>query len=440
MLQIQTVFSLFRGVCKQGASIVCMPGIVAILFFAGCSGLLPTNQNKNNNTIVVPIAIRGTLAKPLAAKRGQTPGDSIAVLLAAKKVLVCQGNNYSLVTIVNGSFTATAAKGAATALVFLDSNNNYIGNLCASGLNMLPLRNLKNGDSTTIDLSTLTLSGTSVVPAHNPLGDEILVTESEIAMMKELGGYYEALAKNIDADNDGIPDVLSDRQLLINTMFIVNGGKFGKDSVAPIPVDTADRYINYSVRISGNKPLIPINQNVTMSGPVESPYNDISFGGYAQLDGFLAFFKRDTVMVPGSPLGSNLLPFKKGTYTITLNGTNNYTLNYSNINAKYYLVKAAPTLHTNSAGKLVSISVTYTLSDGSSIDPTSFITNLQFILQGSSGILAQYGSMYESIPTSNTITNFRDYMLPTPLDISLLQGVSVNYNDLLGNEYNTTWQ
>jgi hypothetical protein len=413
---------------------VCVIGSIAVaLAFAGCSHNSPNSARGNS---VPQIAIRGTIPAAASPKRLGAQADSAAILATARKVLVCQGNLYSLATITNGSFTASASRGAATALVFLDSSNTYLGNLFAGGLNMLPLTNLKNGDSTVIDLTTLTLSGTGVVPAHNPLGDEIMISGPEIEMLRAVGGYYESLAKNLDADNNGIPDVLSDRQLLINTLFNVTCGKYGVDGVAPVPTDTASKFITYSVRISADRPLIPQDSDVAFSGPVANPYPDIVRCGYAQMDGFLAFFQRQA---QAQPAGS--LPFEKGTYTVTLNGSDNYTLDYSNIDAKYFMAIAAPTLHTNSEGKLVSISVTYTLSDGSTVDPASFITNLQFLLHDSTGaMLGQYGSMYESIPTSSTITDFNDYTLPAPIDILRLLSVSVNYNDLLGNEYNTSWQ
>jgi len=51
---------------------------------------------------------------------------------------------------------------------------------------MLPLGDLKDGESTTIDLQSLTLDSTSVVPSHNPIGDEINITEAEVTRLKEL--------------------------------------------------------------------------------------------------------------------------------------------------------------------------------------------------------------------------------------------------------------
>jgi len=91
----------------------------------------------------------------------------------AKKVLVFNSTSYQLFNIEGSSFTAEALSGTATALAFLDEGNRYIGCLCAGGLNVLPMVSLKNVDNTVIDLSTLTLDGTSVIPANNPIGDEI---------------------------------------------------------------------------------------------------------------------------------------------------------------------------------------------------------------------------------------------------------------------------
>ena len=89
----------------------------------------------------------------------------------------------------------------------MGENNSYIGCLHSGGLNALPLISLKEGDNTVIDLSTLTLDGTNVIPANNPIGDEIKLNQDEIERYQQLGAFYESLSYNIDADNDGIVSV-----------------------------------------------------------------------------------------------------------------------------------------------------------------------------------------------------------------------------------------
>ena len=91
-------------------------------------------------------------------------------LVDAKKVMIFSANTfshgmyYSFVDISDGAFTAYSQMGFATAMVFLDSDNKYIGNLCTEGLNVLPLANLSDGENTVIDLSTLTLLRTMFFP------------------------------------------------------------------------------------------------------------------------------------------------------------------------------------------------------------------------------------------------------------------------------------
>ncbi|MBE0654110.1 MAG: hypothetical protein IH594_09950, partial [Bacteroidales bacterium] len=137
-------------------------------------------------------------------------------LADASKVVVFTGERYTVVEIVNNSFSLEAPVGSATALIFVDAANQYIGNLSVSGLNILPLINLSDGDNTVIDLSTLTLYETSVVPANNPIGKEIMISAEDIELLKEISSLYEAIAKNLDADNDGVLDNFTGKQLVIN--------------------------------------------------------------------------------------------------------------------------------------------------------------------------------------------------------------------------------
>jgi hypothetical protein len=410
----------------------------SIIFFAvgvlflGC-GLGPKNPNGNGN---VQIPIKGTIAAGLSKVARASAGSS--VLTDAKKVLAFYGGRYDIANIVNGSFTVNADVGSATALVFLDANNKYIGNLFAGGLNLLPLGNLKNGDSTVIDLQTLALDSTGVVPSHDPIGDEIIVSDAEVARLRELGSFFESLAKNIDANNDGVPDILSNTQLKISSHFSINGARWGVNSTPPSQFDTTNVAINYAVRIEGPISMAPANgSTVSLSGPAANPYTDIMRDGYvAEMDCFISFFKRSA----GASTGMVFPPFEKGTYSFTLNGSAFYTLDYSNINAKYYMVIAAPTLHTDASGKVVSVSIEYKLPDNTIVNPVNFVTILQLQFGKTDGGRIEIGRLYEGVKTNQTITDLTSVATPEPVDVSLLSGLSVNYNDLLWNEYDVRWQ
>lgn len=392
------------------------------------------NDLKSNNSRIV---IKGTIPGSIRKSAGLEPADQLS-LSNAKKVLVFNSDEYKLFSIEDSSFSVEAQSGTATALAFLDAGNKYIGCLCSGGLNVLPLVSLKDGDNTIINLSTLTLVGTSVIPANNPIGNEINLNEEEIARYKELGTYYESLSKNIDADNDGIPDILANKQLSISTLFSTQGGQWGINDIAASVVDTSKLFINYMVLINGGKGLTFSDGNISFSGPEESPSDNISIHGYNLTpggpQGFLASFKRELFRPPpDAPDWNVLLPFKKGAYTLTLDDNKLYSLNYSNISSKYYLVLIIPTLHTNEEGKLVSISLEYKLPDNKSIvNPINLLTSVMVHLGNPQEF---YNSPWLTNETGFTVIN-----LGAPLDISSLHHVDIFYDDILGNQYDIIWQ
>jgi hypothetical protein len=405
---------------------------IAILIVS-CKKDNALDNNPGNSGIV----IKGTIP---ANRSAQLKSGSSLSLSDAAKVLVYSNNYYKLYDIVNGAFSVTGELGSGIALIFLDSNNQYIGNLSSKGLNMLPLGSLSNGDNTTIDLSSLTLVGNSVIPSHDPLGNEIIISDAEISSLKVIGGYYASIAKNIDTDNDGIPDVLSDKQLVIYSQFARYSGKWGYNDSAPLPTDSIHSYFNYSVNIDGGSGLTFSNGDITLSGPGDSPYNDISTWGYMMAPqcgggrGFIASFNRQANAPADAPWGTAFLPFKMGTYTLTLDGSNLHTLNYSNIGVKYNLVIIAPTLHTNSDGKLTSLSFEYKLPDGTIISPASMLTDV--MVQFCTNSMSQfYNSTRLTTATGFSVINF-----DTPIDISSLFQIDIWYNDLLGNSYDIIWR
>ena len=90
-------------------------------------------------------------------------------------------------------------------------------------------------------------------------------------------------------------------------------------------VDTSNILINYILRIGTGKALKPTNTNVIVSGPAGTPHNDIRQTSFAfGPDCFIASFVREAPPSPGHPMGSIMLPFGKGTYTITLENKNLY--------------------------------------------------------------------------------------------------------------------
>lgn len=399
--------------------------------------LLLVSCKKDDNSNNSGIAIKGSIPQGMR-KSAENSIDGSVSLSDAKKVLVFSKYYYKLYDITDGSFSVSGQIGTGVALIFLDEDNKYIGNLSSQGLNMLPLGNLTNGDNTQIDLSTLTLVGNSVIPAHDPLGNEIIISETEINSLKSISTYYQSIAKNIDADNDGIPDVLSNKQLVVSSIFARYSGHWGQNNTPPLIKNESQCFINYSLEIQGGSGLTFSDGNIALSGPADDPYTDITTWGSSinpgDGSGFISTYCIQAQAPEGAPWGTSFLPFRQGTYTLTLDGNRSFTLDYSNIDAKYNLVIIAPTLHTNGEGKLTSITFEYKLPDGTVINPASMLTNV--MVQCTDSQMYQF---YNS-PRLASDSDFSVLNLDSPLDISSLNGIDIWYDDLLGNQYNIIWR
>jgi len=114
-----------------------------------------------------------------------------------------------------------------------------------------------------------------------------------------------------------------------------------------------------------------------------------------------------------------------------------------NIDARQNLLFVLPTLHTNSQGQLVSISLEYKLPDGTSIDPVNILTDIMIQLNDDSGNQYYYSPWLKNenagIEECNCVNGLFSYTLDKPVDISHLIKITIPYNDLLGNTYFINW-
>lgn len=403
--------------------------VVTLLFaFVSC------NKDKNSGG-GSGIVIKGKILGNVSMKSSGAKSLNTIPLSDAKKILVVDLDNGNLasdeVDITDGSFSVSASMGMATSLVFLDANNNYIGTLSTHGLYLLPLNKLTDGENTSIDLADLTLSGTSVIPSHDPLGNEIIISDDEINRLKSVEGFFETLAKNLDANNDNILDILDNKQLFIKTRFWVNAIHWGLNSTAPSMSDIDLSSLGYQMELDGEKGFGKPN-SIIVTGPVENPYNDIStkFINSDGMGGFYAGISRTGGL------------FQKGTYSINIDAYS-CTMNYSNIDVSLNQLFVLPTLHTNSEGKVTSISLEYKLPDGTSIDPVNFLTAV--MIQFTDDTQNQYFNS-PWLVNANTgqhkgehVEGVFTYTPAIPVDISHLTNITIPYNDLLGNTYFISW-
>ena len=383
------------------------------------------------------ISIKGEISTSSKGNGSHVKSANAFSLADATKVLIFYGNQYTISDIKNGSFSAQAPEGSATVIAFLDANNQFIGNLFAGGLNMLPLVGL--GNVTSIDLSTLTLDGTRVIPANDPIGNSIILTEQEVTFMKQVGAYYESLAKNIDTDNDGQPDIMTGTDLRINTQVGLHAGKWGLNDTKPVFIDKSKIFADYTLRIEGDRKMYISEDNVGLVGPEVDPYTNIMNSFKIKNSDVFQYYYR--ISNPnGKPDEQVNPPFKAGTYTFSLSSGKKYTFNYSNVNMGNYLVLVIPTFHTNDKNQLTSITYEYQLPDSTTVDPRNLLKSIVGIQLNTANAqqLYQDFNLYEK----KNLTNY-DYSeknLPTPIDLGMIAQINIGYVDLLGNEYDIIWR
>lgn len=397
--------------------------------------------SKENSPDTKGIIIKGRIsASGLKSNTNLKTTHTECTLADAKKILVFNSSGgYELFNIEDSSFAARAMQGTAAALVFLGDANNFIGCLQAGGLNVLPLVSLRDGDNTVIDLSNLTLDGTNVLPSNNPIGAEINLNQEEIERYRQFGSFFKSLSKNIDADGDGKPDLIDRKALYISTMYDIYCGMWGLNNTAPQIIDTSRLFVNYVLRIWGEKSIIPVNTDITLSGPESLPYNDIEKSYYTLApDGFIAMFRRPTTAPSGYPFGSAFLPFGDGKYNLNLDDKT-YALQYSKVDAKYFFILALPTVHTNDNNEITSISIEYKNIFGETINPENFVYQTMVQLNSGNNQLDQIGCLWEN-PEAKTNTELYDFVSSKKINASDLTGINVCYLDLVGNSYNINFR
>lgn len=379
-------------------------------------------------------------------------------LADAKKVMIFYANEHIIVDIKkDGTFSGAVPIGNSTVVAFLTANNEFIGNLFTGGLNFLPLAGFDDKINS-IDLSTLTLDGTRVIPANDPIGKSIILSEAEIDFMKEIGVFYESLVKNIDMNNDNIPDVLSEKNLTFNTENGFTAGNFGISGSSEAQIATTIDYRGGRVLVVEgftnwfSKRDRNIIYNATLTGPEENPHTDLrntvnrgDFGDNEVGARFQLKFERSN----GEQLNS-------GSYNLLMDNTNFKFNFYFDLNMKNFWVYTIPTLHVNSKGEITNVSLKFQLPDGRPVDPKKLLSTsigVQFDVlvfdksmekykyQQGQGTTALVEVVRQDILTSLSDNyDFYNVKLSVPIKLSNIKGVNTTYYDMFGNRAGNSWE
>ena len=406
--------------------------LIACVLFTSCDGF-SLFQKK--------ITIKGKISTS-SKSSAQRAKSSTPTLADAAKVLVFYGNEYDLVNISSGSFTSQAPAGSAACLVFLDANNKFIGNLFAGGINVLPLVNM--GNTSSIDLSTLTLDGTRVIPANDPIGSTIQLTSQELDFLTNVGAYYQTLSKNIDMDNDNSPDIIDGDQIRVNTIINMRVGSFGTDSKQLVMV-TPDKFVvNTNLRIAGGIKMWDKNFTVSLASPVLQSTINLSQAQDTNpglgITEFIYILHQNAPQGSQNPLDGQLLPFPDGVYTFQLNKDRQYTFNFANINMQNYMMIIKPIVHTDKDGYITKISYEFVFPDGTTANPRNLIQGYIRTQIGDHS----YNQLYEGHHLYGTFSAGENYdyyneAIGTKIKLSDVTQCNFAFIDILGNEYEYSW-
>jgi hypothetical protein len=306
-------------------------------------------------------------------------------------------------------------------VVFAGSANEYLGALwLGAGIGTLPLSKAASSVST-IDLQTLTSSGSLVLPSHNPIGAELPLTVSEQTAFAQANGLFAATVQNPDVDGNGVIDVLERKVFHPFVGYGVSVIKFGGALTPVLPGGVSIGYYNLSIQTDGTDDAGP----VTVTGPAGSGLNGTP--AYASVGGSQTYYNT-FVNLGSSPTP---VPFP-GPYTFTTGQGRTLTFVVPDQSmADAHIVVALPTVSLNLDGTIHAINWTYrTGSDAASLDPEALINSLMVQVDRPLG-----NRVYNS---PNLPASVRSHVLTSqgiPWDAST--NLNIGYVDVFGNNYVT---
>jgi len=358
------------------------------------------------------IAIKGTLA-------GVHASSDIS---QTTQVIIFSSSGTSTVAKVNsdGTFSINADAGKPFGLIFAGASNNFLGYLTlGSGIESLPLTNVADG-VTTIDLQTLSTSGTINTPGHNPIGTEISLTSAEQTAMSQCNGMFASIVKNPDVDRNGVVDILENEFYSSSISYGIAAGNFN-GGLTPT-INSTVTMNSYNILIMSNSATDAGSATVTgpdgsgltnqtcSNGPTSSS-NQISYNIYPDL----------AYRTPSIPV--------TGDYIYTLNNGKTLTFSIPDQSlASSKIVVALPTVTLNGDGTINKVNWVYRMpNDSSTLTPKALIQSI--IIQISAAPTRLYDSpSITSDTTEHTLTN-------QSIAWTSVNNMSMAYNDVYGNHY-----
>jgi hypothetical protein len=402
-----------------------------------------TATRTNSNEITIKASFTGINAKSTWLNRIYAwfvpKAYALNSSLVARVLVFSAGDNsYTSANVTNGTFSINVKKGSPAGMIFVGSNNTYLGYLTLkNGIESLPMQMLPDNVAS-IDLGVLSSSGLIVEPSHNPIGNEIPLNDAEMKAIAQSNALFASVIKNSDFDNNGVIDILEGKFFSILIQLGWHPGRFGSN-LTPIlesnPTINGTR-INMLITEPGSPSFIA---DPLFYGPAGSGLeNGKPFDGDANRPSII---KQDANSYTASfswPFIPGLPP--EGQYSVKYNENRTISFNVSDLSqAPDSLVMTVPTVVLNNDGTMNKITWSFSIKSSSEkVNPATVIkNNFGIQIPGSGPICASNHGVNSTImyQTGLSITDTEHTFTCQNLPWANISRIGFYYNDYYDNHY-----
>jgi hypothetical protein len=382
-----------------------------------------TATRTNSNEITIKGSFTGTNAKSTWLNRIYAwfipKAYALNPSLVARVLVFSAGNNsYTSANVTNGTFSINVERGSPVGMIFVDSNDTYMGYLSLSnGIDSIPLTRVANGVST-IDLQTISSSGLIMSPGHNPLGTELPLSSAEQTAIAQCNGMFASVIRNPDVDGNGIIDILENKFYRQFIAYGINAGNFNGNYTPTINSTVTMQY--YNVTISSGSTTDSGGAMVT--GPTGSGITNVTCSEWSPFWSIYPDLGTSPTPIPAA-----------GEYKFTL--SNGKVLTFSipeQSQASSRIAVAIPTVSLNGDGTINKINWVYRMPNDSSsnLTPTALIQNIIIQINDAAHTMPR---LYDSASITSDTT---EHILTNQGIIwTNVNNISMAYNDVYGNHY-----
>lgn len=336
-------------------------GVLLILVNA-CQKDNDDQGNQEEDIVGTPVLITGSVNSALTG--------------AVKVLAISSTDSYKMESITNDNFRIELDNGKPWGLIFLNSAEQSLGLVSfGNGIESLPLP-LMTAGTDTIDLQTITKSGDIFTPGHNPIGNEIVITDEQMEATACMDDYLAALLKNPDVNGNGQIDVLEGKFYKLEVIYFIKPGRFQGAALTP-------EYDSYKL-IEGYRLFLTIKdksfpEKVYFSGPAGSPLSNTPSEGVLEFDNHRVY---NTPYLYDLEDTASYIP-AGGLYSINIGGS---TLTFNLPDQEYVKNNVTypwPTLTLNADGTMNKIDWVYEMPSGTTnTNLYSLLRTMQIQIEG----------------------------------------------------------